>query len=437
LERRAFLARGGLSVAAFATGCVRTATEPEPLSPPVLEGEAIQFATGVENSAPLLPGGRRVDQLAKCGHYDHWADDFGLMRELGIGAVRYGPPLYRVLPAPGLYDWAGLDDQMAWLERSGISVFADLCHFGVPDWMSGLDDPGLPAHLAAYAGAFARRYSWVRHYTPVNEIYVAALFSAYHGWWNEARRGEAAFVRTLVNLCRAHELAVEAILRERPDAVIVQSESFERYEPVPHSASAAAAAARWNELRCLGLDLTLGRPLSPVLAAAVARAGVRADLLEIFAGAGARGRRWLGADYYAGCEQIVREDGSRGPASRRAGLAAVVRSYCERYRLPVYLTETNREEPRAVEWLHEQWAELLLLRAGGVPVRGFTWYGLTDSVDWSHLLREDRGEADPVGLRALDRSLRPVGTAYGDLIARWRPTLGARSERLASGSAAG
>ena len=419
MERRAFLARGGWSLAAALSGCSRAATlEPEDAPLPQATPAGIQFATGIENSAPLLPDGTRVDQLERCGHYERWADDFGRLSELGIGALRYGPPLHRVMPSPGVYDWSCVDDQMAWLSRSDIAVFADLCHFGVPPWLSGLDDPAFPMHLAEYAGAFARRYPWVRHFTPVNEIYIAASFSSYHGWWNEARRGEAAFVNTTVNLCRAHELAVEAILRERPDAIIVQSESLERYVAEDGGPGALAAARRWNELRCLALDLTLGRPLSPLAMDALRAAGVALSELELFGGPRAQGQRWLGADYYAGCEQTIAEDGARSPAAIRVGLAAVARSYYDRYALPVYLTETNRVDEDAVAWLHEQWAEVLLLRATGVPVHGFTWYGLTDSVEWASLLREDRGRPDPVGLFSLERSIRRVGTAYASLIAR-------------------
>ena len=33
--------------------------------------------------------------------------------------------------------------------------------------------------------AFAKRFPWIRFYTPVNEIFIAATFSAQFGWWNE------------------------------------------------------------------------------------------------------------------------------------------------------------------------------------------------------------------------------------------------------------
>ena len=80
-------------------------------------------------------------------------------------------------------------------------------------------------------------------------------------------------------------------------------------------------------------------------------------------------------------------------------------------------TETNRmdaqEGPR---WLWRQWHNVQLIRRGGVPVVGFTWYSLTDQVDWDIALREPLGNVSPVGLFDLNRDPRPVGQAYKHLI---------------------
>jgi len=49
------------------------------------------FATGIENSAPTIQGGRvRRDQMAACGHYALLREDLGRVRELGCDALRYG-----------------------------------------------------------------------------------------------------------------------------------------------------------------------------------------------------------------------------------------------------------------------------------------------------------------------------------------------------------
>jgi len=74
-------------------------------------------------------------------------------------------------------------------------------------------------------------------------------------------------------------------------------------------------------------------------------------------------------------------------------------------------------------WLWKQWANMLRLKQDGVPIIGFTWYSLTDQVDWDTALREDNGTINPLGLFDMDRAIRPVGEAYRQLVASWRDTL--------------
>ncbi|HEX3533425.1 MAG TPA: family 1 glycosylhydrolase, partial [Gemmatimonadaceae bacterium] len=176
-----------------------------------------------------MPNRCRVDEMERCGHYDRWREDFGLARELGVQALRYGPAYYKTHVGPNKFDWTSADDPIVDLRDRGMELIADLCHFGVPDWLGGFQDPAFPVLFAAYARAFARRYPWVRYYTPVNEIFISASFSALRGAWNEALADEGAFARALRNLCMGHELAVEAILAERPDAIIIQNESIEHF----------------------------------------------------------------------------------------------------------------------------------------------------------------------------------------------------------------
>src|SRR3546814_4767332 len=100
-------------------------------------------------------------------------------------------------------------------------------------------------------------------------------------------------------------------------------------------------------------------------------------------------------------------------------------------------TETNFKEgpngDEAVNWLWKEWANVLRLRNVGIPTVGFTWYSLTDQVDWDTALREQNGNVNPLGLYDLDRNIRAVGRAYKELIAAWREVLPAqRSEEHTS-----
>ena len=375
------------------------------------------FATGIENSYPTLPNGRRIDQMEKCGHYARWEEDFALVRELGLQALRYGPPYYRTHAAPDRFDWESADEPMARLRTLGITVIADLCHFGVPSWLGGFQDPAFPVLFAEYARAFAQRYPWVRHYTPVNEIFICASFSALRGWWNECLASEAAFVRAIRNLCMAHELAVEAILSERPDAIIVQGESMEHF----HAAGEAARveAERWNAFKHLALDLTLGHELPRGMASFLNAHGVTSNDLSFFREKRAVGQRWLGLDYYPTCEHRVSSSGRRTTCRQAFGFRRLATEYYQRYRIPLFHCETNRVSHQAVPWLADQWADIVALRAAGIPVQGFTWYSLTDQIDWQHGLRVERNDLHPVGLYDLNRKIRSVGHAYRALTAQW------------------
>jgi beta-glucosidase/6-phospho-beta-glucosidase/beta-galactosidase len=374
------------------------------------------FSTGIENSYPVISSGRRIDEMEKCGHYARFAEDFGLVREIGINALRYGPAYYKTHVAPSQFDWSTADDPMQMLRKMNIEIIADLCHFGVPEWLGGFQDPAFPVLFADYARAFARRYPWVRYYTPVNEIFICASFSALRGFWNEQLQSEAAFVTAVRNLCMAHELAVEAILSERPDAIIVQSESLEHFHAAGKSSE--PRAARENAFKYLSLDLTLGHELAPGMAGFLNENGVSSNDLSFFREKRARGQRWLGLDYYPTCEHQVASTGRTTTRWKGHGFYSLAKEYHDRYRIPLFHCETNRVSGLAVDWLHSQFNEVLALRASGIPVHGFTWYSLTDQIDWQHALRIERNDLHPVGLFDLDRRIRPVGIAYRDLIVR-------------------
>ena len=380
------------------------------------------FATGIENSYPTigLPDGstRRVDEMAKTGHYERWREDFALVREFGIDYLRYGPPYFSTHVGPGQYDWHFADETFAALHRMGITPIADLCHFGVPDWLGDFQNPEWPRHFAEYAGAFAARYPWVRLYTPVNEIFITASFSAQHGWWNERLCGDRAFVTALKHLCQANLLAMQAILAVRQDVLFIQSESSEYFHA--EDPSCEPLADFLNEKRFLPLDLTYAYPISVTMYEYLLDNGMRRDEYHWFKRHHVKGRCVMGNDYYLTNEHTVHFDGSTSASGEIFGYYVITKQYFKRYKLPVMHTETNISEPLAVPWLRKEWANLIRLKEDGVPMVGFTWYSLTDQVDWDTMLREDNGRVNALGLVDLNRELRPVGRAYRELIEQWR-----------------
>jgi len=320
-----------------------------------------------------------------------------------------------------VFDWTWTDRAMAAVRSNGIEPIVDLLHYGLPDDLWGFGDPRFPDRFAAYAAAFAERYPWVRYYTPVNEPLVGATFAALRGFWNECLSSERAFVTAIRNLCMAHELAVDAILAERPDAIIVQSESLEHF----HSAGRASQsrADRENAFKYLSLDLTLGHELPPGMAGFLNENGVSSNDLSFFREKRAPGQRWLGTDYYPTCEHVVATSGRTTTKWKGLGYYSLARAYYERYRIPLFHCETNRVNRLAVDWLQSQWSAVNALQLSGIPVHGFTWYSLTDQIDWQYGLRVERNDLHPVGLYDLSRRPRPVAGRYREIVANWGAAL--------------
>jgi beta-glucosidase/6-phospho-beta-glucosidase/beta-galactosidase len=393
------------------------------------------IATGIENSYPTiaLPDGstKRIDSMIKSGHDHRWREDFELVRELGIEYLRYGPAYYQVHQGPGRYAWSLVDGPMTALKALGITPIADLCHFGVPDWLGDFQNPDFPRHFADYAKAFAERYPWVFLYTPVNEMLITARFSAEHGWWNERLRSEPAFLTVVKHLAQANLLAMQAILEVQPDAVFVQVESIEYCHA--EEPACLEAARFWNEKRLQPLDLVLGHPLSGAMHEHLLANGFAPEDLRWFARHRVQAPQIIGTDYYETNEHLLSADGRMAPSGQIYGYYVLARQYHDRYRLPLMHTETNMAEPRSVAWLRKEWANMVRLKQDGVPILGFTWFSLTDQVDWDTALREDAGRVNALGLYDLDRQIRPVGRLYRDLARQWSQLLEADSMALAIG----
>ena len=376
------------------------------------------FATGIECSYPVIEGGKwRRDEMASTRHYQLWPKDFELARQLGVTHIRYGPPLHLIFTGPGRFDWSWTDEPMLDLEESGPEPIVDLCHFGVPAWLGDFQNEELVAALGEYAGAFARRYPWVRFYTPVNEMYVCARYSAIDGLWNEQERSEGAFVRATLNLAGASIAMTDAILGQRADAVFVNSESSEFSQPCCPDPEIQQIADYENQRRFLPLDLIYAHDVSPAMRERLRGHGVSDETYGRFMAREVPRRTVLGIDYYEWNERLIDRQGHPQSLGELFGWYVIASHYWERYRRTMMHTETNRSDAaEAPRWLWRQWHNVQLLRNAGVPLVGFTWYSLTDQIDWDRAIEKSLGVVDPVGLFDLNRDPRAVGLSYKQLI---------------------
>jgi beta-glucosidase len=75
------------------------------------------WASGIEDTfvPQTKPGHRALDEYELMGHYQYWREDLALAQELGVQALRWGVPWYRVEPQCGRFDWSWTDQVLPYL----------------------------------------------------------------------------------------------------------------------------------------------------------------------------------------------------------------------------------------------------------------------------------------------------------------------------------
>jgi len=393
---------------------------------PWRRAEDFLWATGIENTfvPQTRPGHRALDEYQLMGHYEHWREDLELLRELGVRAVRWGIPWYRVEPLQGEFDWRWTDEVLPFLvSELDVTPIVDLMHYGCPFWLRReFASDEYPDAVAAFAAAFAARYrGLVRWYTPLNEPIVTAIFCGKRGVWPPYLRGDTGYVRILLQVVRGILGTCAALRAADPGAMLVHVEASGLSRAA--RTDLAAVAADEQDRSFLPYDLVLGR-VGPehALFTWLVRSGAAPDELAAIAAAPAP-IDLMGLNFYPQWSTTQLFIDRRGKLAYRpveqdgSGFAALIEGYWRRYGIPLMVTETSArgsEEVRA-RWLEASVGTIRELRGRGVPVVGYTWFPLFTMIDWRY--RFGRG---PLAEYYLELGLYSLGDPDGR--ARWRAT---------------
>jgi len=70
------------------------------------------WATGIEDTfiPQVRPGMRALDEYALTQHYRFWREDLDCAAALGVQAIRWGIPWYRVQSTATTWDWRWVDE---------------------------------------------------------------------------------------------------------------------------------------------------------------------------------------------------------------------------------------------------------------------------------------------------------------------------------------
>lgn len=406
--------------------------------------EKFIWASGIEDTfVPQTKAGHRaLDEYQLLGHYQHWREDIGLAARLGVKALRWGIPWYRVEALPGEFDWRWTDEVLSCLVNElGVTPIVDLMHYGCPFWLRReFASPQYPQAVARYIRAFVERYAGLVHwYTPLNEPVVNALMCGKRGLWPPYLRGDSGYIRIMLQLVRGIIESTAAIKEVDPKAVLVHVEATGLSRAAREDLEALAADDNHRGYLCY--DLLTGRvdPGHPLYLWLV-RNGASPDELNRIAE-----RRIaldvLGMNFYPQWSAREFYVTPKGRISDRAindgenSFGKLIEDYYRRYQVPIILTETSAYGADSMRsgWLKNSTATIKALRRRGVPVLGYTWFPMFTMIDWRYRfgkmdLDNYRMELGAFRLNGVDGAPRwaetPLVNALHECISNSRESIG-------------
>ncbi len=392
------------------------------------------FHTGIESSDPVADGVRRNQLKEAHDFYTNYERRLERIAALGIKWLRFGIPYSTAYLAHNQYDFEFFDKVLHKCNQLGITIIADLLHFGLPDWIheQNSDEPYFqnqffPDAFSQYAAAFAKRFPEITFYTIINEPYVTANISAKMGLWNETKtasdwRDDESFVRAATNIAKAAILArqkIEQVWKEEnrtQELLFVQNESFEAAIATPGS-QREAESFRFNLRRFALLDLIFGHR-DPVMKQFVIEQGLPEQSYEWFMQQGSSSKTILGIDHYPWCVIYLEENGQQLDPLERYQLYELSKLYYQRYQLPMLHTEINGVPELAVAICQKTYDVLVQLREEGYPICGMGWYGDEYQVGWQNVLIGEAGRDEyPVGLY-YKGELQPVAALFNEMASK-------------------
>ena len=358
-----------------------------------------------------------------CDAYHRYAEDIGLLKELGVKAYRFSTSWARIDPeADGNWNEAGLayyDKIVDGCLAAGIEPYMTLYHWELPQ---AAEDRGgwcseETAHsFARFAGMMASRFRGrVRHYFTLNEPQCTTSLGYQQGIHAPGHRLELPLLlRIHVNQMMAHGLAQRAIKAADPEAMVGIASTGNLCYPESETAGDIAAARRatfavseenWIFTHQWLLDpIVLGRfpdcagtALEPLVQEVTHRQleiiHTVPDMLgyNIYNGHMVRSK---GADF----EYVPKYPGFPRTALKWPVTPEVldwgVRFLQERYGLPGYITENGLScndriyldgkvhDPDRIDFLTRYLSALSRAVESGADIRGYFHWSTTDNLEW-------------------------------------------------------
>lgn len=347
-----------------------------------------------------------------CDHYHRLAEDFSLLKQIGVQAYRFSVSWPRVLPeGKGLVNWLGLDfydrivDALLALD---IQPFITLYHWDLPQALQdigGWANRDVAGYFADYAAVVVRRLGdRVNKWITINEPWVVAVNGNYSGEHAPGIRDRKVALQVGHNLLLGHGLAMQTIRDIQPTAEIGISLNLGPVDPESDRPEDSEAAQQsWEQNAAWFLDPLFRACYPPEQ---FKRYGTDVPVIKpgdfsIIA----QRMDFLGVQYYTRTVFNSRGTVAKVPGSeytemgweiRAEALGRLLVQLDKEYHPPlIYITENGAafddhltpeghvHDTRRIKYLHDHLVEVRKAMRLGVQVRGYFVWSLLDNFEWA------------------------------------------------------
>jgi beta-glucosidase len=378
---------------------------------------AAELARDDERKFGWVPGHDRLAEEAQnpanyvigagIEHRKHYAEDFKLLKSLGLNSFRFSVEWGRIEPTPGSYSQDEIDflkKYVASMKEAGLEPVMSLWHWTMPTWFTdkgGFEKGENVQDFIDFADyvldEFRDEVTWV---IVLNEPMVYTNFGYMTGEWPPCMKSLPTGLKVVANLQKAYRRVYDDAKLINPDFQLSVAQNTATFSYADHLPQTIAA---------LNLDKFLRDYL---FLDGVAK---KMDFLGV---------NWYNSDTYANgkVQNPNKKLNDLGWDMRPGDItSALVRLY-KKYHLPIMITENglaDADDTNRAWWLDETMKGLARAQKLGVRLIGYLHWSAFDNFEW------DKGFWPRFGLIAVTgkghkRTIRKSALHYADIISTAR-----------------
>ncbi len=367
---------------------------------------------------------------------DHWNrvdEDIQLVKQLNSKVYRMSLEWSRIEPHKGQFDKAAIDhyrDEIQKLISAGIKPLVTLHHFSNPLWLedsgSWLNEEAIDSFEAYTAYVVSQLGDIVSEWVTINEPNIYLIMSYAFGHWPPGKKSILDYFKGAKNMILAHIKSYKKIHELRKemgyeDSMVGVAFHLRVYDPKKGTAIEKLVAKNTERLsqEIFVAGMTEGKLIFPVGSGYPMGKGKYFD--------------FFGINYYtrdiisftpdlgkAFAKTEVKEDApinDLGWEIYPEGLYRLCKSYYDRFKLPIFITENGTCDSRdafRTEYIYDHLYQVKKLVEDGVDVQRYYHWTLMDNFEWIEGLSARFGVVE-VNFDTLERTIRKSGRFYSEL----------------------